>query len=330
MSSGDQPVSSIGESGLLARFATKLPSAPEGQTWSGDDAAVIEVAGATCLLTTDAIVEFVDFDLAYASGADVGWKAVAINVSDIAAMGGRPASAVATLALRPDHSVELVDDVLAGLLDASENYDIAIVGGDVTEAAELALSVTMLGEVGEAEPVLRSGAKPGDALCVTGRLGGARTGHLVLSGKMDADRADPAIRGCIERQLRPIPRAKEGLVLGRFATAMIDLSDGLAIDLRRLLDASGVGCEVDPAAIPVDPGITGAGLDPLDTAIVGGEDFELLCSIPAASVDAATAGVAECGTTLSRVGTITSQGATIGSRSLDEWIGESWDHLRPR
>jgi thiamine-monophosphate kinase len=161
MPPGDEPVSSLGESGLLERVFAKLPSAPSGEIWSGDDAAVITVGDSSCLLTTDAIVEGVDFELTSASGYDIGWKAIAVNASDIAAMGGRPTRAVATLYLRPDHAVELVDDVLSGLLAGADRYGLAIVGGDVTEAAELAVSIALLGDIGENGPVLRSGAMPG-------------------------------------------------------------------------------------------------------------------------------------------------------------------------
>ncbi|MEA2476984.1 MAG: thiamine-monophosphate kinase [Actinomycetota bacterium] len=332
MPPGDEPVSSLGESGLLERVFAKLPSAPSGEIWSGDDAAVITVGDSSCLLTTDAIVEGVDFELTSASGYDIGWKAIAVNASDIAAMGGRPTRAVATLYLRPDHAVELVDDVLSGLLAGADRYGLAIVGGDVTEAAELAVSIALLGDVGANGPVLRSGAMAGESLWVTGTLGGARAGHLVLTGAVDADRDDPEVARCIKRQLRPTARIEAGRVLGGVATAMIDLSDGLALDLQRLLDASGVSCIVEASSIPIDPAIAALDLDPLETAIVGGEDFELLFTANADELDHAIGELATTDTKVARIGTITAEGegATIGDRSLADWTKESWDHLRPR
>ncbi|MDQ3877470.1 MAG: thiamine-phosphate kinase, partial [Actinomycetota bacterium] len=168
---GDRPVSSIGESGVLERVFSRLPAVRSGEVWSGDDAAVVASSGDTTLFTTDALVEGVDFDLRWATGADVGWKAVAVNASDIAAMGGRPTYAVATLALSLDHSVDVVDQLVDGILLAVGELDIALVGGDVTEARDLGLTVAMLGDVDSQGPVLRSGARPRDGIFVTGTLG---------------------------------------------------------------------------------------------------------------------------------------------------------------
>ncbi len=330
MTSGATPVSSIGESGLLARLFESLPQAPRGQTWSGDDAAVIEISGSRCLFATDAIVEHVDFELASATGADIGWKAVAVNASDIAAMGGRPTHAVATLSLTPEHDIETVDGVLAGLIEAAAAYGVALVGGDITEAKDLGVNVAMLGELDAEDPVLRSGARAGDAICVTGPLGGARAGYLLLSERGAVDIGDPAVANCIERQLRPRARVDAGIVIAPAATAMIDLSDGLARDLQRVMVASATGCEIELDALPVDPCIAASGLDPLPTAIVGGEDFELLFTCAAEDVDGLCRQLATIDVPATRIGTVTEGPRRMGDKDLREWVEGSWDHLRHR
>lgn len=327
MNSGAMPVSSIGESGLLARLFESLPKAPQGQTWSGDDAAVIEISGSRCLFATDAVVEHVDFELAWATGADVGWKAVAVNASDVAAMGGRPTHAVATLSLTPDQHIETVDGVLSGLVEAAAAYDVALVGGDITEAKDLGVNVAMLGELGANEPVLRSGARTGDAICVTGTLGGARAGYLLLS-EGATDVGDPAAAHCIERQLRPRARVDAGMVIAPAASAMIDLSDGLARDLQRVVVASDAGCEIDADALPVDRCIAAAGLDPVRTAVVGGEDFELLFTCAPEDVDLLCRKLESIDVPAVRIGTVTEGPRRIGDKDLQEWVEGSWDHLR--
>lgn len=329
MTSGATPVSSIGESGLLARLFESLPQAPRGQTWSGDDAAVIEISGVRCLFATDAVVEHVDFDLAWATGADVGWKAVAVNASDIAAMGGRPTHAVATLSLTPEHDLETVDGVMSGLIEAAATYDVALVGGDITEAKDLAVSVAMVGELDGDEPVLRSGARTGDAICVTGALGGARAGYLLLTeGAPDTD--DAAVAHCIERQLRPRARVDAGVVIARVASAMIDLSDGLARDLQRVVVASDTGCEIDLEALPIDPSVAAADPDPLRAATVGGEDFELLFTCAPEDVDRVCRELEEIDVPVTRIGTVIEGARRMGDRDLREWVEGSWDHLRRR
>lgn len=319
MTDPSEPVSSLGEFGLIERFVRKLPRPGPGEVWSGDDTAVIDPGSGRILVTTDVLVENVDFDLAYCSPADVGWKAVAVNVSDIAAMAGRPTRAVAALSLPGSTPVAVVDGILEGMVEAAERWGLVLVGGDVSEAPLVSIALTLLGAA-EA-PVLRSGARVGDAICVTGSLGGAAAG-LALLRSGAAERA----RGLARRQLRPEARVEEGLALARAgATALIDVSDGFVADLAHLLDAGGVGCDVDADAIPVDPDIGPAGLaaDPLELALTGGEDFELIATLPPPAV----AGVSEL---VTRVGTITESARTIGGRSLAGWTQKGWEHLRTR
>jgi thiamine-monophosphate kinase len=324
MADDEVTVGGVGEFSLIERFRSRIGEGPAGEVWSGDDAAAFPSPGSRLVLTTDVLVEGVDFDLSYATGADIGWKAVAANLSDVAAMGARPSRAVASLTLRRDTAVSLVDAILDGMLAAGEPWDLGLVGGDISESETLSLGVCVVGWTDE--PVLRSGAGVGDALCVTGELGGAAGGLLALrQGRRDAV-------GLIHRQLRPTARVAEGIALADAgARAMIDVSDGLAADLDHLVTASDVGCEVAIESVPVDPDLAAVAdlVWPMEAALAGGEDFELLVCLPPEKVDEASAAVAVIGTSLTRIGTITDGAARIGPASISEWKDKGWEHLRP-
>ena len=326
--SGALKVSDLGERDLIARLAVRLVSAPSQELWAGDDAAVV-VTGRRSLVTIDSLIEAVDFDLRFFTGADVGHKALAVSVSDVAAMGGRPTRAVVSLALPSDTSVAFVDDLVEGLTSAAGRWDVGLVGGDVSEASEISATVCLLGDV-EGEPVLRSGARPGDALCVTGSLGGARGGLEVL--RQGLDRSLGAHGRLVARQLRPEARPEAGRALrAAGATAMIDLSDGLAVDLGHVVEASDTGCAVALEALPIDPALLrarGLGLDPTVAAVLGGEDFELLAALDPAQVDEARGAVEVAGTQLTRIGTVEASERRLGARPLDEWRGQAWQHLQ--
>ncbi|MDQ3783974.1 MAG: thiamine-phosphate kinase [Actinomycetota bacterium] len=326
-----QTVADIGEFGLIERFAARLGAPPAGETWTGDDAAVLRAPGSTLLYTTDLLIEAVDFDMAYASGADIGWKAMAVNVSDIAAMGGRAQHAVVGLGLTADCPLETADGILDGLLAAASRWDVQLVGGDISSASELVLYVGLIG-VAEAEPVRRSGARPGDAICVTGALGGAAGGLALLRGGAALEAS--AHRRLVARHLRPHARLAEGRRLAALgATAMIDVSDGLIGDLIHLLDASELGCSVVPEAVPVDPDLIPLRevLDPFEAALTGGEDFELLFTLPADTVQYARASLAEMGTPVTRIGATQEGGRRLLGEEPMGAAGEvGWDHLRTR
>jgi thiamine-monophosphate kinase len=330
-------VGELGEDALVARIAGRIgPPGHLPEVWAGDDAAVFEAPGRTMLYTTDLLVEGVDFDLGWCAGGDVGWKAVAVNASDVAAMGGLPRYAVVALALPSDSAVALVDDLVEGMLAAASRWGIAVVGGDVSEANELSLSVALIGVAGGEGPVLRSGARPGEAICVTGSLGGARAGLVALEAGAVAD-SDDRLRNLVLRQLRPQARVDEGVRLAAAgASAMIDLSDGLVMDLGRLVRASGTGCEIDPQAVPVDPAVAALAphraepIDFLETAILGGEDFELLLTIDEDRVASARRALEPLGTPLTRIGTVKSGDARIGGVALERWEARAWQHLRDR
>lgn len=262
-------VGSDGEFAFIERLRRMLPQAPRGQTWTGDDAAVLANQQ---LVATDVLVENVHFDLDWTSPGDVGWKALAVNLSDIAAMGGEPTAAVVSLVVDPERP-GIADQVMAGLAAAAADLHCPVVGGDTSRGPALVVSVTVLGHSRTFGPVLRSGAAPGEAVLVTGELGGAAAG-LLAAGDGDVDAPGTG------RLRRPVPRLAEGAAAARTgATAMIDLSDGLAIDLRRLCEESGCAARIDEEAIPL---ATGADLD---LALFGGDDYELAFTVPSARVD---------------------------------------------
>jgi thiamine-monophosphate kinase len=324
----------LGEDALVARISARLSGEPgRAEVWAGDDAAVLVAPGERLVFTTDLLVEGVDFELEWCSGTDLGWKVVAVNASDAAAMGAAPRFALATLGLRPDTPVSLIDAIVDGVVAAGEHWSIEIVGGDVSGARELSLAIALLGAVHGPGPVLRSGARPGDALCVTGWLGGARAGLAALnSGEVGRDGGSGPLRELVRRQVRPHARVEEGRRLAAAgATAMIDLSDGLARDLGRLMRASGTGCVVDPRAIPVDPSLEAATRwvsDPVDAAILGGEDYELLLTIGDDHIIDARRAVEAAGTPFTRIGTVTPGAALIGDVDLQSWEDRAWQHLR--
>ena len=320
----------LGEEGLLRRIEERLARVAGVPKIVGDDTAVLEAPGDALLLTTDMLVESVDFNLAYCSGRDIGWKAVAVNASDIAAMGGTPLHAVVALGLPRDTSIDLFDGLLEGLIEACGRWSITLAGGDLSEARELSVSVSMTGTA--RAPVMRSGAEPGHLLWVTGTLGGAAAGlRALMDDNLDRD---GAAKAAVERQLRPVARVAEGRAAAQLgASAMIDLSDGLAIDLARLMEAGGTGCRIDPAAIPVDRAVlplVERDEEAFDLAVSGGEDFELLFTAPAERAAAIRRGLAGVGAGATEIGTVGDGGCFIGDQPLDRWKEGSWEHLRSR
>jgi thiamine-monophosphate kinase len=311
-----------------------LPSAPSGELWAGDDAAVFSVGAAPLVLTIDTITQGIDFDLSYGSGADAGWKAVAQNVSDVAAMGATPGRAVVSLSLPAATSVAVADDISAGLAAAAANWGVGLAGGDVGESSEISITVALTGAVGAHGPVLRSGAAVGQALCVTGALGGAAAGLWSLRASPAA--TPPAHEARLRsRQLRGHAQPAAGAALAGLAGAMIDLSDGLLVDLAHLLDASGVGCDVDPSSVPIDDDLLvlaaeprGQGLDPLLLALTGGEDYELLFTLEESDLGSARDLLSRLDVRMTRIGTIVADARRVGDRSLEDYRSMTWEHLR--
>jgi thiamine-monophosphate kinase len=327
--SGSPPVdglSEIGEFGLIDRLTAELELGPGVVVGVGDDAAVLEpTAGHRLVVTTDVLVEGLDFTAGLSEPEDWGWKAVVANLSDLAAMAAEARWLVLALTVPEATPVATLERVYAGVVEACRTFAVALVGGDVSAGPALSLAVTALGEA--ERPIPRSGARPGDRLCVSGPLGAAAAGLALLRS------GDPAARDLLGRfpglaaaQRRPRPALAMGLALARAgATAMIDVSDGLAGDALHLAEASGVGLEVHDAAVPVAPGVAEAATlldrDPLELALGGGEDFVLAAALPRT---ADLGGVLDCG----RFTGDPSTRVRLTRGGPAPLAGLAWDHFR--
>jgi thiamine-monophosphate kinase len=302
----------MGEFELLAKLRERLPPpGPRVRVGSGDDAAVTVPGGATAT-SVDALVEGVHFRLGQTTLAQIGRKALATALSDLAAMGAGAGEAYVVLgapaSLDEDGCLELVDGIAA--LAAETGTTLA--GGDLTRAPVLTLAVTVVGHAATAEQLVgRDGAKPGDLLVLTGELGGAAAGLLLLDRpELGAAVPEQTAERLRLRQLEPAPRLRCGRDLAATgATAMIDLSDGLGGDAVHLAERSGVGLRIDAAALPLAAGVEevaeATGRNPLELAASGGEDYELLATLPPQRLEEAMARVAESGeATLARVGEV--------------------------
>ena len=279
----------------------------------GDDCAVLEpTPGGLLLATTDLLVEDVHFRRRYASPADIGWKALAVNLSDIASMGGRPRWALIALAAPDDVEQAALEAFYESARTLADGHGVAVVGGDTSvSTAGWIVNVTLLGEA-TTPPLLRSGARAGDIVAVTGTLGRSAAGLALLehggaAAGLDPDRATAAVAA----HLRPCPRVAEGrwLAAAGGVTAMMDLSDGLATDLPRLAAESAVGARVEVGRLPVDATAQAVarGLDADATAWAtgGGEDYELLLTCERRAFDRLADGLATAtGVALHAVGEV--------------------------
>jgi thiamine-monophosphate kinase len=309
----------MGEFELLEQLRRRLAAnGPRVVLGSGDDAAIVRPTGATAT-SVDAVVEGVHFRREHATLPQIGHKALATALSDLAAMGAEPGEAYVFLGVPADLDDAGCLELLDGMLELAASTGTTLAGGDLSRAPALTVATTVVGHAGTADEfVTRSGAQPGDVLAVTGELGGAAAGLLLLNGGADCG-VDHTLGGStpqsvdetasIARQLTPEPRLAAGQALARAgATAMIDLSDGLAGDARHLAAASGVALRIDAAALPLAPGVrelaATAGRDPFELAASGGEDYELLAALPAGRFQQAAAAVEETGTALTRIGAV--------------------------
>jgi thiamine-monophosphate kinase len=275
----------LGEIGLLKRIETSLHAVDkEVLIGIGDDAAGVRFSnGADILITTDLLAEGIHFDLRYTPFYKLGAKALLANISDIAAMGGKPRYAVIAIALPQHIKVEDFDELYRGIKRAADSYNISIIGGDTSASKSgLMINITLLGESQRGYAIKRSSAKKGDKIFVTGTLGDSSAGlELLKKGKRSGY--------LIQRHLLPTPRVKEGVFLSknRLATSMIDVSDGLATDLNHICGQSKVGAIIYEDKIPLSKELKGAKLrkSPLDYALSGGEDYELLFTVKARDVE---------------------------------------------
>lgn len=307
-------MSATGEFELIGRISAAV-KVPQGTVGIGDDCAVIPQAeGLDTLVTTDLLVEDRHFLLDGIAAYDLGWKSAAVNISDIAAMGGRPESAFLSIALpsgladREAGGERWMDAFIRGFGELCAKHGVALLGGDTSASPDkLFINVTVLGSCPHGSALQRSGASPGDLVCVTGPLGDSGAGlKLILEGAA----SDTDEKTLLSRHYRPEPRVAEGLALRQVpgVHAMMDISDGIASDLGHILDASGVGATVDTAALPLSPELQAVcqarGWDAVELAVGGGEDYELLLTVAPSSLSAATEAL---GGKLFPIGVITSE-----------------------
>jgi len=291
-------LSELGEDFFLKELARRFPTAGEHVVLGiGDDAAILDPpSGERVLLTTDSLVEDVHFSRKWMPPRFLGRKAVAVNVSDIAAMGGEPLGALLSLTVSPESEVEALWQLVEGVDERARELGMSLVGGNLASSpGGMVVDVTVAGATVRKRALMRSGAKPGDGLYLSGKIGASATGlklleqgaalapgggFLVPEGLREGP--IPLAEACIRAHLDPEPRISLGRALNgkRIATACIDVSDGLALDLHRLCRASGVGARIEEASLPLSPGLLAWERawkrDPVLAAVSGGEDYELL------------------------------------------------------
>lgn len=326
----------MGEFELLAKLRERLPQAgSQVKLGSGDDAAITVPGGATAT-SVDAIVEGVHFRREEAGLDLVGRKALATALSDLAAMGAEPGEAYVVLGAPPDLGEDDFLTLLDGMLDLAAATGTTLAGGDLTRAPALTLAVTVVGHAPTADAfVSRAGAQPGDVLVLTGEIGAAAAGRLLLDDPSLAQAVpeDTATR-LRARQLDPIPRLRSGRSLAAAgARAMIDLSDGLAGDAGHIAQASGVVLEIDAGTLPLAKGVAevaaAAGRDPLQLAASGGEDYELLAALPVERLGDASTAIGEAAeTTLTPIGQVAAgEGVEIRLPGGERLEAGGYDHL---
>lgn len=282
-------IEQIGEHGLIRRIQSKFPTKDRGVVLGiGDDAAIITPASRkSLLLSTDTLREDIHFRKGYCTFYDIGWKAVAVSISDIAAMGGMPRHLLLSIAVPHKTSVKDLDSMIKGVADITTKYDVSLIGGNVSRSKNgVTIDTTVIGELTRGTGVARSGASVGDLIYITGRVGKSAIGFSLL--QLSTDIRSISHRTAvpfIASHLRPVPRVREGMILGtnKLATAMIDISDGLLADLDHICKQSKVGAVIYTSLIPL-PDIPRrlkreVAREPLYYALYGGEDYELLFTV---------------------------------------------------
>ena len=321
----DANIARLGERGFRVRLAI------------GDDAAAIGAPAGLRTLTTDTMVEGVHFDLAYTPWRDLGWKALASNLSDADAMGALPVCSLVTLGLRPDLPTAGLREMYAGMMEAHQRYGGALLGGDVVKSPAFFVSVTLDGAAqssgGEERLLTRDAARPGDAIAVTGHLGCSAGGLRMMMGGLERDMDAQDARHLREAHNRPSPRVAEGVALAAAGVkAAMDVSDGQLADLGKLCAASGVGAVVSAAHLAADAHLRRAFPGQwLELALCGGEDYELLFTAPPDVMERA---IASLDTPAHVIGTATEGPPSVtaldaGGREFRPSAG-GWDHFAAR
>jgi thiamine-monophosphate kinase len=331
----------IGEFGFIERISAGGLIRPESIVKGiGDDAAVIRSpAGEVLLVTTDLLVERVHFLRRATSGFNLGHKALAVNLSDIAAMGGTAREAFVSIAVPENCDVEYLDDLYRGMHHLAARHRVNILGGDTTGSlTDLVINVAVVGTAAESEVLYRSGARAGDVICVTGDIGDSRAGlHLILN---DPAAETPDLQALLEAHLLPQPCLEEGRFLATCGAvrSAIDLSDGLSSDLGHILSCSRVGARIEDRRLPLSDNLKvfcrRFGFDPVGYALAGGEDYSLLCTVAPEAADGVVSEYARrFGHPLYTIGEITPGGGfeRIGEDGRIRRVASSgWDHFRSR
>lgn len=308
--STERTVADVGEQGLIAAIHRLQPPVPAGTLVGiGDDAAVLALnRDDKLLVSTDMLVESIHFRRDWSDAEQVGEKAVAVNVSDIAGMGGVPYALLSSIAVAPTLTMDWVERFYRGFARAADVYGAVLIGGDtVGSPGPIVVNVTILGFA--KKPILRRGACPGDRVLVTGRLGAAQAGlELLQRGWRWPGRRAPE-RAVLAQHMRPIAQVAAGQILSSQAHALTDISDGLASELQELVQFGGVGIRVDAKRVPIDNPThqvaADLGQDALDWALFGGEDYELLAAVPPSGVREMMAAFASQNLVLTDIGEVT-------------------------
>ncbi|MFV0268849.1 MAG: thiamine-phosphate kinase [Draconibacterium sp.] len=289
-------ISTLGEFGLIDRLTKNIQLKNDSSVLGvGDDAAILDYRNKQIVVTSDLLTEGIHFNLMYVPLKHLGYKSVAVNLSDIYAMNATPKQITISIAISSKFSVEAIDELYEGIYLACEKYGVDLVGGDTTSSLTgLTISITAIGEVGKDDIVKRSGAQANDLLCVSGDLGGAYMGLQLLERENEVfkvnENMQPQLGGydyILERQLKPEPRADIIAAfkkMGIKPTSMIDISDGLSSEIMHLCKNSGVGCSLFEDKVPMDlqtkQMAEELNINPLVAALNGGEDYELLFTLP--------------------------------------------------
>jgi len=337
-------ISGTGEFELIKRIGRSVVNRGGGLIVGiGDDAAVLQItAGKRLLVTTDMLVEGIHFVLGKITPFQLGRKALAVSLSDMAAMGAYPRHAFISTGWSEAIDIEYVDAFYGGLQELADRWSVNIAGGDTTGAPVVVVDVCVLGEADPDAVVMRNGARPGDLVMVTGYLGGSAAGLDLLMGRIESEGlSDADVDHCLQAHLLPVPRVAESqeLVKTGAVTAMMDISDGLAGEINHICDHSRVGVCVWEETIPIHASVRRAaaiaGIDPLTWALAGGEDYELVFTAPAATVKIIeTAVQAATGTKVTVIGEILDPGsgrtAVRGDGARHPLAGGGYDHFRSK
>ena len=320
-------VSDLSERELVARISSRLPPAPSWlMVGIGDDAAVVEPArNRLDVLTVDSIVEGIHFDRRFVPPDAIGHRALAVNLSDLAAMGAEPRLALLSFALPPALPCGDFDAITSSIVRLASEHHVHVAGGNLTRSpGPLVVDVTVTGTAKRRNILTRNGARPGDEVYVTGTLGAAASGLQALAAGYLSASAQTPLEPCIRRYLYPESRTRCGLLLGRnrAASACLDLSDGLADGLQRVSEASGVGMLIDAGAVPIEPGawtwFVNQGLDPVLQAMSGGDDYELLFTVDPRRRSRLAPVTSHGGAPLTRIGACTAEKELRLRRRLED------------